>query len=69
MHADEGQLEHVSTGSEWQQYDLVQGTTDEHGKFDPTVISGGLSGLFDQNGNYYGGPFDHPECTLRMRAE
>ena len=36
----------------------VQGTADANNKFNPTVISGGLSGLFDQNGNYYSGTFD-----------
>jgi hypothetical protein len=36
----------------------VQGTTDANNKFNPTVISGGLTGLFDQNGNYYSGTFD-----------
>jgi hypothetical protein len=36
----------------------VQGTTDANNKFNPTVIAGGLSGLFDQNGNYYSGSFD-----------
>jgi RHS repeat-associated protein len=36
----------------------VQGTTDENGKFSATVISGGLSGLYDQQGNYYSGTFD-----------